>query len=280
MSTQGFKLAVFGQPVAHSLSPRIHRLFGEQFGIDVDYRAIESGIDELPDRLAAFRADGGTGANLTVPLKASGLALCTHVDPAASRAGAVNTLKLDNGGWQGFNTDGAGLMLDLERLDIDITDRNILIVGAGGAAAGILEPLLAAAPAQVCLINRTLDRAERLAEQFARFGPVTPAALADGPGTTRFDLIIQSTSAGHAGEELPIQRHWLDETAQAYDLNYGRAHRPFSRWCRTHALPVHDGLGMLVGQAALAFEIWTGCRPSIVTAITQLTVKQRNIRFL
>lgn len=274
MNTQRFKLAVFGQPVAHSLSPRIHRLFGEQLGIDIDYRAIESGIDELPDRLAAFRAEGGLGANLTVPLKASGLALCSHVDRAASRAGAVNTVKLGNDGWHGFNTDGAGLMLDLERLDIGITDRNILIVGAGGAAAGILGPLLAAAPARVCLINRTLDRAERLAEQFARFGPVTATALADGPGATRYDLIIQSTSAGHDGEELPIRRRWLAETARAYDLNYGRAHRPFSRWCRKHALPVHDGLGMLVGQAALAFEIWTGNRPFIVTVITKMKDNQ------
>lgn len=264
------KLAVFGQPVAPSLSPRIHHLFGEQLGLDVDYGAIESGIDELAERLAAFRADGGTGANLTVPLKASGLALCSHVDPAASQAGAVNTLKLENDGWHGFNTDGAGLMLDLERLDLDVAGRNVLIVGAGGSAAGILEPLLAAAPARVCLINRTLDRAERLAEKFARFGPVTAAALTDGPGKNGFDLLIQSTSAGHAGEVLPIERSWLRERARAYDLNYGRAHRPFSRWCRINALPVHEGIGMLIGQAALAFEIWTGHRPSIVKAITKI----------
>lgn len=273
MSTRRIKLAVFGQPVAHSLSPRIHRLFGEQVGLDVDYGAIESGIDELADRLAAFRADGGTGANLTVPLKARGLALCSHVDPAASRAGAVNTLKLEDDGWHGFNTDGAGLMLDLERLEIDIAGRNVLVVGAGGAAAGILEPLLVAAPARVCLINRTLDRAERLAEKFARFGPVTAAAMADGPGSTRFDLLIQSTSAGHAAEDLPIERSWLRTDACAYDLNYGPAHRPFSRWCHINTLPVHEGTGMLIGQAALAFETWTGHQPPIVNIITKIKKK-------
>src|SRR5699024_7106662 len=138
MKTPGYRLAVFGQPVAHSLSPRIHRLFGKQLGVEIEYTAIESGVDELPDRLAAFRSDGGSGANLTVPLKQAGLKLCTDIDRPTRQARAVNTLRLATDGWQGYNTDGAGLVLDFDRLGIDLAGQRILVVGAGGAVAGIL----------------------------------------------------------------------------------------------------------------------------------------------
>jgi shikimate dehydrogenase len=264
-----YKLAVFGQPVAHSLSPRIHRLFGEQLGTDVEYSAIESGVDELPDRLTAFRGNGGTGANLTVPLKQAGLRLCTRVDRNARQAHAVNTLRLADGGWHGYNTDGAGLLLDFDRLGIDPAGRRILIVGAGGAVAGILGPLLARKPACVHLINRTADRAERLADKFAHLGTIGGAGFESDPGS-HFDLLIQSTSAGHADALPPLEREWLADSAVAYDLNYGTAHAAFSRWCDAHGLPAHDGLGMLVGQAALAFEIWTGRRPEMAPVLEEL----------
>ncbi|RFF30307.1 shikimate dehydrogenase [Wenzhouxiangella sediminis] len=263
------RLAVFGQPVAHSLSPRIHRLFGEQLGIDVEYSAIESGVDELPDRLAAFRGSGGTGANLTVPLKQTGLKLCTRIDRPARQAHAVNTLRLADDGWHGYNTDGAGLLLDFDRLGIDPAGRRILIVGAGGAVAGILGPLLAREPACVHLINRTADRAERLAEKFSHLGTIDGAGFESDPGSD-FDLLIQSTSAGHADALPPLERDWLADSAVAYDLNYGPAQATFSRWCGAHGLPVHDGLGMLVGQAALAFEIWTSRRPEMAPVLAAL----------
>lgn len=258
-----YNLAVFGQPVAHSLSPRIHRLFGEQLGIDVDYRAIEAGIDELAEKLAAFRADGGTGANLTVPLKQAGLRLCTQVDRPARQAHAVNTLLLDEDGWRGYNTDGNGLLLDFDRLGIDPTGRRILIVGAGGAVAGILGPLLAREPACVTLVNRTAERAEHLADKFAHLAEIHAGTVESAAQGLPHDLLIQSTSAGHNGKLVPIERDWLIENAIGYDLNYGTAHEPFANWCSNQNLVVHDGLGMLVAQAALAFETWTDERPAI-----------------
>ena len=264
------KLAVFGQPIAHSLSPRIHCAFGAQLGIDVDYRAIESGSTELPVKLAAFRDDGGVGANLTVPLKEAGLRLCSAVDSTARRARAVNTIKALDDGWHGYNTDGAGLMLDLNRLGLGVQGKRVLIIGAGGATAGILEPLLRADPESVCLLNRTPERAIRLADKFAHQGNIQAASLEVGPGEEPCDLLIQSTSAGHGNEKLPLRREWLTGTASAYDLNYGQAHGPFASWCQNHDLPVHDGLGMLVGQAALAFEIWTGQRPDIDPVLQRL----------
>lgn len=261
------RLAVFGQPVAHSLSPRIHRLFGEQLGLAVDYRAIESGPDELATRLSEFRDAGGSGANLTVPLKETGLELCTAVEPAARRAHAVNTLKAVGEGWHGYNTDGAGLMLDFERLHLAVTGKRVLVIGAGGATAGLLEPLLAKKPEKICLLNRTVERARRLAEAFRDGGNIEAASLEAGPQGDRYDLLVQSTSAGHGGDAPPLKRAWLTERAAAYDLNYGTAHTAFAEWCRDNDLMVHDGLGMLVGQAALAFEIWTGKRPAIASVL-------------
>lgn len=262
MAGGSYKLAVFGQPVAHSLSPRIHRLFGAQLGIEVDYTAVEAGIDELAERLAAFRSEGGSGANLTVPLKQAGLKLCTSVDRPARQARAVNTLRLDHDGWHGYNTDGAGLVLDLDRLGIDPAGRRILIVGAGGAVAGILGPLLERRPAGVTILNRTAGRAEGLADRFAHLGPIAGGGFESHP-EGEFDLLIQSTSAGHGSDLPPLRSDWLAEGAAAYDLNYGPAHAAFARWCRDSGVRVEDGRGMLVGQAALAFEIWTGRRPMI-----------------
>lgn len=271
MTGQRYNLAVFGQPVAHSLSPRIHRLFGEQLGIDVDYSAIEADIDELAEKLAAFRADGGTGANLTVPLKQAGLRLCTRVDRPARQAHAVNTLHLEDDGWHGYNTDGAGLLLDLDRLGIDPAGRRILIVGAGGAVAGILGPLLDRQPACVTVVNRTAERAERLADKFAHLGDIRGGEIDSASEGSPHDLLIQSTSAGHEGKAVPIERACLTDDASGYDLNYGTAHAPFAEWCRQHGMMTHDGLGMLVGQAALAFNIWTGKRPDIAPTLAALS---------
>lgn len=264
------KLRLFGNPVDYSQSPAIHRLFGENLGLDVEYRAVETNADELAEKLSMFRSIGGIGANLTVPLKQAGMQQCIRVDRGARQARAVNTLLASDEGWQGFNTDGPGLILDLERLGIDISDARILIIGAGGAVAGLLGPLLACRPRRICVLNRTLDRAEQLADKFGHLGPVRAAALSDGPGDQGYDLLIQSTSAGHEGGLVPIERSWLSAAACGYDLNYGPAHAPFAQWCRNHDLPGHDGLGMLVAQAALAFEIWTGKRPALGRVLAQL----------
>ncbi len=262
------KLAVFGHPVTHSLSPRIHALFAKQCAIDVDYRAIDCPAGNLDAALQAFRSAGGHGCNLTVPLKLEGLDLAASWTQAAREAGACNTLTLrPGGGWHADNTDGAGLVRDLERLGIDIGDRRVLIIGAGGAVAGILGPLLRLKPRAICVINRDPERARQLCGRFVDLAlehriELSAAALERGPAG-RYDRVIQATSLGHAGTHPPLQLRWLEPSAMAYDLNYGPAFEPFRSWCESNGLVVHDGFGMLLEQAALAFEQFTGTRPEV-----------------
>ncbi|MCC5864836.1 MAG: shikimate dehydrogenase [Wenzhouxiangella sp.] len=266
--TSSLRLAVFGDPISHSLSPRIHGLFGRQLGVEVDYQAIRCGVNELPAKLAELVAGGGIGANLTLPLKQTGLRQCRQLDRAARLARAVNTLKLDEQGWLGFNTDGPGLVLDLERLGIALTDARILILGAGGATAGILAPMLAKKPACITILNRTAERAASLAERFSHLGAISGHGLNASPQA--HDLLIQATSLGHSGAMPELAPDWLKPNARVYDLNYGRAHQPVADWAERHGWRVDGGLGMLVGQAALAFEIWTGQRPSFSAAMDSL----------
>ena len=269
--TAALKLAVFGDPVEHSLSPGIHAEFGRQLGLPLDYRRIRSSIDELPERLREFAANGGSGANLTPPLKNAGIRVCQRIDPAARQARAVNTLKRCNEGWSGHNTDGPGLLADLDRLGLAVAQRRVLIVGAGGATAGLLGPLLDRQPTEILLLNRTVERAVELAERFAHRGPIRAAGLDDEGEAEDFDLLLQATSIGHQGQLPPIRLKWLARQATVYDLNYGPAHQPLAIWAKAHDLPCHDGLGMLVGQAALAFAIWTGQKPDIGKALEALS---------
>ncbi len=270
MSDRPLQLALFGDPVSHSLSPRIHGLFGEALGMAVEYQAVRCQPAELGQLLDRFASDGGTGANLTLPLKYLGMRACRSLDRLSRQARAVNTLRWQDGGWVGYNTDGLGLITDLERLGILVNDARVLVIGAGGASAGIIGPLLGARPAAVCILNRHADRAIELAERFEHLGPVRGGALAEGPGGPPWDLLLQATSLGHQGEIPPLDPRWLNAGASVYDLNYGAAHRPLAKWCAQHQLPCHDGLGMLVGQAALAFEIWTGRRPEIGPVVKAL----------
>ena len=256
------KLAVFGHPVSGSKSPAIHARFAEAAGLDVDYRAIDCPGGQLAAALAEFRAEGGTGCNLTVPLKAEGLGLAESATHAARDAGACNTLLLRDERWHADNTDGAGLLADFARLDIAVRDRRVLIVGAGGAVAGILGPLLAESPANVTLANRTIERAAALIGRFEGRDVDVAATGLDGLDEhARFDVLIQGTSLGHDGDVPDIRPAALAEDAVAYDLNYGQAHRPFAAWCAEHDIRSHDGRGMLIEQAARAFELFTGTRP-------------------
>jgi shikimate dehydrogenase len=264
------KLALFGNPVEHSLSPEIHRQFGEQTGIDLEYSVIRCSSQEFGPRFAAFIVAGGSGANLTLPLKQAGLGVCQQVDPDARAARAVNTLVRRADGWHGHNTDGPGLLVDLRGLCVPVTGQRILVIGAGGATAGILAPLLAQSPQVLVVLNRAAARAESLAEKHAHRGHIIGGGFEHSEGLKDFDLLIQASSSGHRDELPPLQRHWLKPAATAYDLNYGSAHRPFADWCREQVLPCHDGLGMLVGQAALAFEIWTGRHPDMAPVIARL----------
>ncbi len=264
-------LAVLGDPVEHSLSPQIHSAFGQQLGIKVNYRKIRTAPDALANQLKALVDEGACGVNLTVPLKASGIRHCQHIDAAARRARAVNTLHWNPGGWSGYNTDGPGLLLDFERLGITLAGQRLLIVGAGGASSGILAPLMDAGPAAVTLLNRTAERAQDMAERFAHLGPIRGLGISDADDEVAdHDVLIQATSSGHDGQLPPLRRHWLSRAATVYDLNYGPAHAPLRRWADAFDLACHDGLGMLVGQAALAFEIWSGKRPSIQAVLDSL----------
>jgi shikimate dehydrogenase len=257
------KLAVFGHPVSGSKSPAIHARFATATGLDIDYRAIDCPAGGLRQALAAFAEAGGHGCNLTVPLKAEGLQLAASASDAARDAGACNTLVHRNGSWQADNTDGAGLTADLDRLDITIAGRRMLVIGAGGAVAGVLGPLLAKRPDRVTIANRSLDKAAALAERFQdRETEIDSSPFDQLASTGPFDVIIQGTSLGHRGEIPALPDGIAAPDAVAYDLNYGAAFEPFRAWCDRHGIVSHGGRGMLIEQAALAFERFTGFRPN------------------
>lgn len=264
------KLAVFGHPVTHSLSPRIHGMFAEAVGVAIEYVRVDCPAGQLAEKLEAFRVQGGRGCNLTVPLKTEGLALAAHASRAAREAAACNTLLAAGDGWHAENTDGAGLMADFDRLGIKIARRRVLVLGAGGAVAGILGPMLDRRPGCVRIVNRNESRAEKLAERFAGRAPRVEVGSA-AYGSAGFDLIIQGTSLGHQGACPPLKPEWLTPGAVAYDLNYGPAYTPFAARCGELGIACHPGLGMLVGQAAVAFELFTGVRPETGPVIAALS---------
>ena len=255
--------AVFGTPISHSLSPRIHAAFGRQAGIDLDYVAIEADLEEFPAKLAAFATGGGSGANVTLPLKQAAFALCQSTSERARRAGAVNTLIRDGDGWHGDNTDGIGLVRDLTgRHMLDLRERRTLLVGAGGAARGIAPALLEAGIGEMTIVNRTPERADALADALGEPGRVHPRYLADLAALGEFDLIVNATSAARGGELPALPRALVGRRTAAVDLSYGEAAIPFLAWARANGShDAVDGLGMLVEQAAESFALWHGTRP-------------------
>ena len=270
------RLAVFGQPVAHSLSPRIHARFAAQCGVTIDYRAIEATAETFADRVRALAADGGRGCNVTVPFKHAAWRLAARASERADRAEAANTLRFDPGGWFADNTDGGGLCFDLETgAGFELKDARICLLGAGGAAAGVTAALLQAGPALLLIANRSESRAVALAERHAALGPVSAAGL-DAIGTEGpFDLVVNATSLGHTGGAPAIGVDWLRPGGLCYDMNYGAAAEPLRAACAAAGLAYRDGLGMLVGQAALSFELWTGQRPDPRPVIDALRATAR-----
>ncbi len=266
------RYAVFGNPVKHSRSPQIHSAFAEQCDQQLQYRAVlveEGGFAAAADR---FFGDGGRGLNITVPFKGDAFAYATELSPAAQRAGAVNTLAAEPGGTiHGYNTDGIGLMRDMvANLGWSVAGQRVLVLGAGGAVRGVLEPLLAERPAQLVLANRTLERAVALAADFAPLGSVSAVGFDELSGQ-QFDLLINGTSASLAGELPPLPDSLLTERSCCYDMMYGAGPTPFMRWAAQHtAWAVADGLGMLVEQAAESFFLWRGMRPRTQPVIAQL----------
>ena len=255
--------AVFGHPVAHSLSPRIHAAFGKQAGIDIDYVAIDAQAGDFAAALAAFAARGGAGANVTLPLKEAAFALCADTSERARRAGAVNTLVRNGDAWHGDNTDGAGLVRDLTgRHGLDLRARRTLLIGAGGAARGVAPALLDAGIGDLFVVNRTAQRADALVDALAQPGRVHPRYLDDLVALGEFDLIVNATSAARNGQIPALPRALVGRRTAAVDLSYGEAAIPFLAWARASGChDMVDGLGMLVEQAALSFARWHGVEP-------------------
>jgi shikimate dehydrogenase len=270
--TQLIRLAIFGQPVAQSLSPRIHPLFAKQFDLQVDYRAIEATPATFPALVAELAAQGGRGCNITVPLKSEAWRLAATSSETAQRAQAANTLLFETRDyWVADNTDGPGLVADLESgLGCDLSGARICLLGAGGAAAGVLGPLLNAGPDCVVIANRTVDRARRLARGHDDLGALQTARLSEVAAHAPFDLVINATSLGHQGRAPEIEASWLRPGGLCYDMNYGAAAAPLADHCALRGIRYSDGLGMLVRQAALSFCLWTGRKPETADVLTQL----------
>jgi shikimate dehydrogenase len=264
------RFAVIGQPIAHSKSPFIHAAFARAAGIALQYEALEVSPDDLAGSLAKLHAEGFAGVNVTLPHKTAVAAHCETVSERAERAGAVNTLTRTATGWAGDNTDGAGLLADLARLGIALEGRRVLLLGAGGAARGVIAPLLAARPAQLAVSNRNPWKPEELAERFKALGNIVPRTHLSLKGDA-YDVVLNATSAGHSGAMPRLPGALLAKGGAAYDLSYGAAHAPFAEWARSEgAAVVADGLGMLVAQAAEAFAGWHGVKPDLAPVLASL----------
>ena len=266
------RLAVFGSPIAHSLSPRIHGLFAGQCGMEVDYRALEATAETFPGRVRALAENGGRGCNVTIPFKHAAWKLAERASDGAARAQAANTLLFEQpDAWYADNTDGPGLVNDLATLSGGrLAGARVCLLGAGGAAAGVLAALLQARPRRLLLANRTLERARDLAGRHGDLGRVDVCAPAEIGSRAPFDLLINSTSLGHQRAAPALAREWLAPGGLCYDLNYGDAAEPLRLACASLGLAYSDGLGMLVEQAALSFELWTGRRPDPAAVLAEL----------
>ena len=266
------RYAVMGNPIAHSKSPRIHTLFAQQTRQDLEYTAILVELDGFEDAVAGFLADGGKGLNITVPFKEAAWALAQKRSPRAERAGAVNTLLLDQSGRHfGDNTDGAGLVRDLvSNHGAVLQDRRLLLVGAGGAARGVIQPLLNENPALLVIANRTADKAIELARSFCELGRIEGCGLDDLEGHS-FDIIINATAASLAGEVPALPVSIVTADCWCYDMMYGDQPTAFMEWARAQgAARTLDGLGMLVEQAAESFYLWRQIRPDTRPVIEAL----------
>jgi shikimate dehydrogenase len=263
--------AVFGNPISHSKSPVIHRQFAEQTGQDLHYAKQLVAVDAFVETAQTFFAEGGKGLNVTVPFKIEAFEFAQQLTPRAQCAGAVNTLAMQaNGTILGDNTDGIGMVHDMHNLGWELRGKRILIVGAGGAVRGIMQPVLAEHPSQVVIANRTVSKAEELAVHFHDSGDVKAKSF-DALSGEQFDIVINGTSASLSGDLPPLPHGLLRPNASCYDLMYGAEPTVFLQWAAEQgAVNLADGLGMLVGQAAEAFYLWRQIRPEVVPVINAL----------
>ena len=263
------RYAVVGNPVAHSKSPAIHAEFARQTGQDIAYTRIHAPLDGFVQAVQTFRAAGGKGLNVTVPFKPEAFRLATERTDRALAAQAVNTLSFDGGRVLGDTTDGAGLVCDIvDNLAIPLAGKRLLLVGAGGAASGVIQALLDTGIAALVLANRTVERARDLARRFG--GAVKPCGL-DALGDEHFDVIVNATSASLSGEAPPLPPSVFASGSLAYDMMYGKGETPFLAAARAAgAAHLADGLGMLVEQAAESFRVWRGVRPQTAPVLAML----------
>lgn len=257
------RLALFGQPVKTSLSPAIHQLFADQFDLPVSYQLIDTGAGTFPAELEKFRLSGGTGCNVTLPLKREAWRLAAVSSDEVRLAEAANTLSYEaSTGWHANTTDGVGLVADMTvNHGLDLKGSRILMLGAGGAAASVLGSLLARRPMHITLVNRDLERARALMRRFDGFQNLSVISWDDLPAYSGFDMVINSTSLGHQGEAPALFSALFAPGAVCYDLNYYKASLPLKQLCSVMGQTYIDGLGMLVEQAAASFYIWTGKKP-------------------
>ncbi|WP_199436645.1 shikimate dehydrogenase [Vibrio owensii] len=270
MTQQIDRYAVFGNPIGHSKSPFIHTLFARQTNQSLVYTAESAPVDGFIDAATVFFAEGGKGCNITMPFKEDAYQFASRLTERAQLAGAVNTLKkLDDGEIIGDNTDGAGLVQDLLQHQVVLEGARILIIGAGGAARGVIKPLLDQKPTSLTITNRTFSKAQDLAELFVSHGPIVAKEMDDI--SDEFDVIINSTSASLSGELPAISSSIFAANSTSYDMIYGQGTTSFNLWAKeSGAAHAYDGLGMLVGQAAESFMLWRGLRPGAKQILREL----------
>ncbi|MCW9013403.1 MAG: shikimate dehydrogenase [Gammaproteobacteria bacterium] len=266
------RYAVIGNPIAHSKSPLIHTEFARQTGQELSYTAELVAPGKVAEFITQFQANNGKGLNVTVPFKQDAYELATSLTQRAQRAGAVNTLVLNGpDDFSGDTTDGTGLVNDLVNNHcIDLNNKNILMLGAGGAVRGVVEAILNHTPAQLIIANRTVTKAEILADIFADMGKISGCGFDDLSGE-KFDLIINGTSSSLSGDLPPLPDQILNNKATVYDMMYAAQATPFMNWGKSQgAITCLDGLGMLVEQAAESFNIWRGIKPTTANVIQMI----------
>ena len=255
---------VLGQPIAHSLSPAIHHMFGELTQRRINYTRTEATPETFEQIAGDFLRNGGKGCNITAPFKQQAANLCTKLNDSATLAQAVNTIEVHrDGNWIGHNTDGTGLLFDIQHnKGISLSSKRILLLGAGGAARGVLAPLLKANPDLVHIANRTVERAQSLTNDFQHLGNLQSSTYQELAEFDGFDVVINATSMGFNNESPPTPASVFHSNTFAYDMMYRRELTPFLQWCKQQGVEqISDGFGMLVEQAADAYLIWEGVRP-------------------
>jgi len=277
------RYAVVGHPVEHSRSPAIHARFAELTGEAVHYGRLPAEPGRFAATVQAFAASAiegsgpARGCNVTVPFKFEAIALAARLSPRAALAQAANTLRFDaahDGGWYADNTDGAGLVRDITvHAGFALRGRRLLLLGAGGAAAGAMGPLIEAGLAQLVVVNRSVDKAALLVQRHAALAATCGVDLRAGgfaDAGRDFDLVVNATAASLVGAGVPVSGEALRAGGLAIDMMYGPAARPFLQWAHERGAHSRDGLGMLVEQAAEAFEVWRGVRPPTVEVLREL----------